>query len=201
MSARSEILALVRSAKGAMPARGPRTYSRVGDLTGDALIALFVERVVDYKAQVHQCRRDEVAGVIDRALAAAGAVTAVVPVGLALDLRPSTAEVDPGGHGRELERFDAVVTTALIAIADTGTFVLDHADPSQGRRALSLVPDVHVCVLMTDQIVQTVPEGVAGCDPRHHLTWVSGPSATSDIELNRVEGVHGPRTLVVVLVR
>lgn len=99
----------------------------------------------------------------------------------------------------ELHRLDGVVTTARRGIATTGTIVLDH-DAGQGRRALTLVPDLHVCVLRASQVVADVPDAVALLDPRRPQTWISGPSATSDIELNRIEGVHGPRTLHVILV-
>ena len=98
----------------------------------------------------------------------------------------------------ELEAFDAVVTTSAAAIAETGTVVLDHAS-GQGRRALSLLPDRHVCIVRTDQVVADVPQVMRRLDPLRPQTWISGPSATSDIELQRVEGVHGPRTLTVVL--
>ena len=107
--------------------------------------------------------------------------------------------VDDGLSARELDGFDGVITTAAVAIAETGTIILDGS-AGQGRRALSLIPDYHLCLVQAGQVVGLVPEAVARVRPDRPLTWISGPSATSDIELDRVEGVHGPRTLDVILI-
>ena len=192
-SARDEILGRVRSAlSGVSPAVDLPPAPRAPD-RGD-LVALFVERVEDYRAVVTRCRPDEVEATVTAALAGG---SAVVPSGLGLDV--PGAIVDDCLPAVELDGIDAVVTVAWVGVAETGTIVLDHAD-DQGRRAISLVPDLHVCVVRADQVVADVPDAVALLDPARPLTWISGPSATSDIELDRVEGVHGPRTLHVVLV-
>jgi L-lactate dehydrogenase complex protein LldG len=193
VSARDEILGRVRAALASAPEPPTiaRDYRRPVE---GSVLELFAERVADYRATVTRCAPESVAetviGILD------GART-VVPPGLPWHL--PHAEPDAGQTALELDGFDAVVTAAAVGIAVTGTVVLDHG-PDQGRRALSLVPDLHVCVVRADQVVPGVPDAVARLDPTRPQTWVSGPSATSDIELNRVEGVHGPRSLHVVLV-
>ena len=193
MSARDDILRGVRQAlAGVSPAVEVPPAPRAPD-RGD-LVALFVERVEDYRAVVTRCAPDEVEQVVRDVL---GPARAVVPPALGLDL--PGAVVDDGFTATELDAYDAVVTRAAVGIAETGTVVLDH-QPDQGRRAITLVPDLHVCVVDAGQVVADVPDAIALLDPARPLTWISGPSATSDIELDRVEGVHGPRTLHVVLV-
>ncbi len=196
MSARDDILAGVRRALAdadCRPREVPRAYR--SQLPAERLVELFVERVEDYRAQVSRCTSAEVMEAIRVALDAAA--TVVVPDGL--DLAVPGALHDTGQSALDLDAVDAVVTRATVGIAETGTIVLDHG-PGQGRRALSLVPDLHVCIVYEHQIVAGVPEAVAALDPLRPQTWISGPSATSDIELTRVEGVHGPRTLRVLVV-
>lgn len=217
MSSREAILGRVRTALADVPRSTPEADVPLSwgygaptiPETGFDLLDLFVERVEDYRAVVERCGPGEVAGRIAAALGGVGSV--VLPAGVpdawrdavgaaGLELRAD----EPALSRRELDATGAVVTGAAVGIAETGTIVLDHG-PDQGRRALSLVPDVHVCVVRADQVVGGVPEAivrladaVASGAP---LTWISGPSATSDIELQRVEGVHGPRTLHVILVQ
>ncbi|MBO2451860.1 LUD domain-containing protein [Actinomadura barringtoniae] len=192
MSSRDLILGKVRAALADVPADEdvaiPRRYER--SRTGPDIIELLVDRLVDYKAVVH--RDVAVAEVVP-----GGRIGA--PPGVPDSWLPGDGAVrDTGLSALELDGLDAVVTGCAVAIAETGTIVLDGS-PDQGRRALTLVPDHHVCVVRADQIVRTVPEALERLDPTRPLTWISGPSATSDIELNRVEGVHGPRTLQVVI--
>ncbi len=205
-AARTEVLARIRSALGADPVVEPvaRGYRTAGEHAPGAepLLALLEDRLVDYKAGVHRCTAAElaatVAGVLDR-LAPQGRL--VVPPDLPAawtegrDVLRDAATVTTD----DLDAVAGVVTACAVAIAETGTIVLD-AGEGQGRRALTLVPDLHVCVVRADQVVQTVPEALRRLEAVRPQTWISGPSATSDIELNRVEGVHGPRTLEVVLV-
>jgi len=195
VSAREEILARVRAATaGAASVPAPPPV-RAGDpASGATLLDLFAERVADYRAVVERCTPDELAG---RVAAAVEGRVAVVPQGLGVEV--PGAVVDTGLTALELDEVDAVVTEATVGVAETGTIVLEHG-AGQGRRALTLVPDLHVCVVRTDQVVPDVPDAVALLDPVRPQTWISGPSATSDIELDRVEGVHGPRSLHVILV-
>ncbi len=206
-AARDEILSRVRAALADV-APDPATVKApvMPALSTPAMLDLFVERVADYRAVIERCAPTEVADRVTAALAAhvPTGVGVVVPVHLDFpDLAVPGAVVDTGLSAHELDGVAAVVTRAAVAIAETGTIVLDHG-PGQGRRALSLVPDVHVCIVVADQVVPDVPDAIAFLQPAvergQPLTWISGPSATSDIELDRVEGVHGPRTLHVVLV-
>jgi len=161
-------------------------------------VDLFVERVEDYRATVTRCAPADLGATVAAALPAGARV--VLAPGLPVDLPDKVdGTVDTGLSAHELDGFAAVVTAATVGIAETGTIVLTHGE-GEGRRALSLVPDLHVCVVRVDQVVPDVPDAVARLDPVRPQTWISGPSATSDIELDRVEGVHGPRTLHVVLV-
>ena len=203
MNAREEILRRVKAAQVAPTEHLiRRDYAHTRDLPDP--VGLFVERVEDYQATVIRTDFDGIAAAVARSLAGANRV--VVPAGLNPSWLPDGIEMvsdEPALSSADLDQVDAVLTSAVVGIAVTGTIVLDHTE-GQGRRALTLVPDLHVCVVTADQIVGDVPEAVtrlAPCVKRGRpLTWISGPSATVDIELIRVHGVHGPRTLRVVLV-
>ncbi|HVD21613.1 MAG TPA: lactate utilization protein C [Lapillicoccus sp.] len=203
MTAREDILGRVRSAlrqNGTGPAAAPSETPDTVTVPVEDVVGLFVERVEDYRAVVVRCGPDEVAERVREGLA--GSRRVVVPAGFPDHWLPDGVERvadDPPLGATALDKVDAVVTTAALGIAVTGTIVLDHG-PGQGRRALSLVPDRHVCIVTADQVVSDVPDAVRRLDPIRPLTWISGPSATSDIELDRVEGVHGPRNLHVLVV-
>jgi L-lactate dehydrogenase complex protein LldG len=162
-------------------------------------VGLFAERAADYRATVTRTTEAGLPAAITAALRERGVRRLVVPAGVPDGWLREAGEVeplrdDPPLSLDQLDRADGVLTGAAAAIALTGTVVLD-AGPDQGRRALTLLPDYHLCVIRTEQIAATVPEALAALDATRPQTWISGPSATSDIELNRVEGVHGPRTL------
>jgi L-lactate dehydrogenase complex protein LldG len=226
VTAREEVLARIRAALGSgADGRGagaagagaaaeagsvPRGYRTGADPGTPALIGLLAERLRDYGTPVRHCPPGGVAAAVSQALAGRGARRVVVApdldqagLGLAGQDRAGLADVtlvaDDGLSAKALDVIDGVVTTAALAIAETGTIVLDGG-PGQGRRALTLVPDYHLCVLQASQIVASVPQAVARLTPGRPCTWISGPSATSDIELDRVQGVHGPRTLEVILI-
>lgn len=217
MSARDDILARVRSATSDVTTdrKTPATSADVAALTtasADArgeTLDLFVENVADYRATVLRVQEADIATAIVEALKAADLQSVVVPTGLdaawqeALGAAFDVLAESAADSHQVLDATDAVVTGSAVGIATTGTIVLDHA-ADQGRRELTLVPDTHVCVIRADQVVHDVPEAVTRLGAAPHkgqpLTWISGPSATSDIELQRVEGVHGPRTLIVILV-
>jgi L-lactate dehydrogenase complex protein LldG len=208
MSARDDVLARVRAAVSGPAPAIPREYRSVGDEApgSEQLVEQFVDRLVDYKATVHRTDAAGLVAMVSSVLTSDGSV--VVPPGLPADWRTACADAVPlllvdgePDHvtAAQLDATDAVVTACRVAIAATGTIVLDAA-PDQGRRVLTLVPDHHVVVVFAEQVVSGVPESLNRLDPTRPLTFISGPSATSDIEFKRVEGVHGPRVLDVVLV-
>ncbi|MGR6318335.1 LUD domain-containing protein [Micromonospora soli] len=205
MTAREVVLARLRAALAAappaVPRPGPAPRSQGDRPPGHPdLVDLLQRRLTDYRAEVHRVAAVDVGDTVAGILAAAGARAVVVPAGLPADWRPAAVEVvvDDDLPAARLAELDAVLTAAAVAVAETGTIVLD-AGADQGRRAISLLPDLHVCVVHPEQVVGLVPEALTRLTPDRPLTWISGPSATSDIELNRVEGVHGPRRLHVVL--
>jgi L-lactate dehydrogenase complex protein LldG len=199
-SAKEEILARVRAALGPSPVAPeiPREYRSAGTLPRDGIVDLFCERVAEYQATVHRVPAAETAEVVRSILA--GAARVGVPVGFP-DLGLSIIADDELSI-EVLDTLDAVVTGSALAIADTGTIILDSG-PASGRRALTLVPDHHVCIVDAATIVPSVPDAVAqlaeAAAEGRPITLISGPSATSDIELDRVEGVHGPRRLDVLV--
>lgn len=200
MNAKQEILQRIRTATDGTPTPPSvaRDYDRA-PLVGAGDVDRFAETVDDYRAQVFTVSAAEVPATV-RSLLTEGAIV-VVPPELPSEWVGDIATVeDTGLSVDELDAVDAVITGCRVGIAATGTIVLDGGE-GQGRRALTLVPDHHICIVRADQVVNTVPQAFAALDPLRPLTFVSGPSATSDIELNRVEGVHGPRTLDVIIIR
>jgi L-lactate dehydrogenase complex protein LldG len=211
VSSRERILGRVRRALADVPRDEPpyeqavsRDYAREhGDRTVAETVDLLAANLADYQAIVHRCADEELPDVLARLLAVRGSRTVLAPPALPphwLGAVGVTRVHDRAASTpHELDRVDSVVTACAVAVAETGTIVLDGG-PDQGRRRITLVPDHHICVVrVPDQVVASVPGALERLDPARPLTWISGPSATSDIELNRVEGVHGPRTLEVVL--
>jgi L-lactate dehydrogenase complex protein LldG len=211
-SAREEILGRIRAANAATGADGsagpdaayaaiPRDYLRSHHkVPRTDIVALFAERAADYRAVVERVPAAGVAGAVRRSV---GVVPGrmVIPPGLPAEWVTGVADVtgdDPPLSAAELDQAAGVITGCAIAIAETGTVVLDHG-PGQGRRALTLLPDFHLVIVQASQVAADLADALARLDPSRPLTFISGPSATSDIELIRVEGVHGPRTLHILI--
>ncbi|MFV8167138.1 LutC/YkgG family protein [Mycobacterium sp. 134] len=198
---RAAVLDRVRAALASAPPQAvavPRDYHRE-TFPGAGHVGRFAETVAEYRARVHRIEVDAIASTV---LELVGPhATVVIPADLPTEwvAGVTTLADAPALSVEQLDSADAVLTGCALGIAATGTIVLD-AGPGQGRRALTLVPDHHICVVRVDQIVDTVPQAFAELTPTRPLTFISGPSATSDIELQRVEGVHGPRTLDVLVV-
>ena len=211
-SSRDSVLNRIRKATATVALDGPklgsqyssisRDYVHKGKLPDDAKIALLIERLRDYDADVAECTTEELTNAIRGKLGASGRQTFVVPAGLPKSWMSPEFQwvVDEATGYEQIEKVDGVVTAASCAIADSGTIVLHHST-SEGRRVLTLLPDWHLCVLFASQVVETLPEYFARVTEAPALvTWISGPSATADIEMTRIKGVHGPRHLSVILV-
>lgn len=208
-SARDVVLQRIRAALRDVPTDGdavviPRTYRQDDPALRAEIVAQFIARLREYKAIVQETTAAALPVAIAAACARRGVRQLAVPADLPPDWLPAGITLrydEPPLSNEQLDASDGVLTACLLGIAQTGTIVLDSG-PGQGRRALSLLPDYHLCVVRAEQIVGIVPEAIQALAPRptHPITFISGPSATSDIELNRVEGVHGPRTLEVLVV-
>ena len=212
MTAREDILSRIRTALQDSPEAPqiPREYRSESGMETEELIELLVDRLVDYKAQVAVVAEGEVPATVASLLE--GARSYVVPDGLDAGWLAGVHDDGPNGSRRrvdsvaellsvaELDATDAVVTGSAVAVAETGTIILDGS-ANQGRRAISLVPDHHICVVKAADIAGILPEALRRIDGTRPITMISGPSATSDIELERVEGVHGPRRLDVIIAR
>jgi L-lactate dehydrogenase complex protein LldG len=208
--ARAAILSSIRSAYVAdSPASDsyaavPRDYARTGALDADARLALFADRLREYDAGVHLAAATSIASTIGAILASRNRRRILISDDCPLSWLPAQVEFIKGNalSPRELDSFDGVLTGCTIAIALTGSLVLQNS-PAQGPRSLSLVPDYHLCVVFAGQIVETVPEAFDRLKPTATLptTFISGPSATADIEMTRIKGVHGPRFLDVIVVK
>lgn len=212
-TAKEEIFSRIRKAlvdvKDSDPAEAEIgwQYKQPTKLDGD-IVDIFLELVADYKAEVERVKAVALPGTIVAHLKQIGAGSVLLPDGVDESWRQAIEQAgfdirkDDNLTARQLNEIDVVVTAAAVGVANTGTFALDHR-PDQGRRALTLVPDAHICVLRADQVVSNTPEAIArlraSITDGQPLTFVAGPSATSDIELSRVEGVHGPRTLHVIV--
>jgi L-lactate dehydrogenase complex protein LldG len=207
--AREDVLGRIHSAIGPRPSRRedyatvPREYRQASTIDLEARLELFRSRLEHYECRCFRCRRDQLPDTIGQALTARGKRRLILPAGLPAEWLPAAFEFvrDEGLSYSDLDRCDGAITACTVAIAQTGSIVLCH-DQLEGRRALTLIPDYHLCFVNAGQIVETVPEALR--HPRVArsalVTTISGPSATADIEMTRIKGVHGPRTLDVVIV-
>ena len=201
MGAREDILQRIKEANAGIEVRPVERAYRRGPSPAagqpSELLDLLEERLVDYRATVVRCRPDGLAAAVRGLLATASPVLRAP--GVPHDWCPAADPDHEGLGAQDLDSYAAVLTASTVACAETGTIALD-ASPDQGRRAITLIPDLHVCIVRAEQVVASVPEMLSRLAGERPITFISGPSATSDIELDRVEGVHGPRTLCVVLV-
>jgi L-lactate dehydrogenase complex protein LldG len=181
----------------------PRNYIQSGTRDQARRIELFSDRLRDYGSAIYSCQSNEIASTIGRVLRQRQLSRLLVPSAFPAEWLPQEVEFMPDQRltNEEIGEADGVVTGCALAIASTGTIVLRHSEGA-GRRALTLIPDYHLCVVFENQIVETVPEGIRAMSTFcvAPITTISGPSATSDIEMTRIKGVHGPRTLDVLLV-
>lgn len=195
-SSRADILTRINTALVGMTVpHVDRRYDTSLALSHAELLDLFEDRILDYKATF--TRSTNVAISITNILAEHGLRNVLIPAGLSAEWAMGTTDFNLSSE--QLDQFDCVITASELGIATTGTIILNHSDPAQGRRAISLVPDTHICIIQEEKVVGTVVEAIRRLNPKEHQTWISGPSATSDIELERVEGVHGPRNLHIIL--
>jgi L-lactate dehydrogenase complex protein LldG len=181
----------------------PRTFILRGQLTAEVRIQLMIERLREYGAEVAECLPEVLPASIAAQLAASAKQTFAAPLGLAAEWLAGgfNWKVDDGLRIEEIEAVEGVVTAAFCGVANSGTIALHHS-VTEGRRVLTLLPDWHLCILRASQVVETLPEYFDRCHvPPNLVTWISGPSATADIEMTRIQGVHGPRFLHVILVR
>lgn len=204
VDARTAILTRIRASLADQPQvpQIPHAYRRRSELTREQIVDMLEDRLIDYRAAVH---REDLSSLPARLAELLGDQPTLVPDGLEPQSLPESLTVvrDRAEDGlplstREVDRAAAVVTSSTVSCAETGTIFLNSA-ADEGRRALSLIPDHHVCIVALDTVVELIPEAFERISPEAPVTMISGPSATSDIELERVEGVHGPRRLDVIL--
>lgn len=205
MSSRNAILKRVRAAIEETPAweEVPRDYRRQGELSREECLLQFEDRLEDYNAKILRCGSSEIAATVARAMGERGKESLVVPPGLPREWQPASVSLieDTNLSNDFLDRCEGTLTACTAAISFTGSIVLTHSQ-REGRRAITLIPDYHLCVVHESQLYETVPEALEALRPhvRRPITTIAGPSATADIEMMRVKGVHGPRTLDVILV-